>query len=70
MGYPSWFLISFPDVALWAIKGKGRFLIEDKCRKLSEEELTDGRYIKADLLNDFIKMYQKNTQKLLECKKY
>jgi hypothetical protein len=70
MGYPSWFLIAFPDVALWAIKGAGLKLIENKYKNLTDEELNDGRYIRAELLNDIIKMYQSVTKKALECKNY
>lgn len=70
MGYPSWFFIAFPDVAIWAMKGEGHELIKKRFKNLSEEELIDGNHIRANLLNDIIKMYQSNTNKPLECKLY
>jgi hypothetical protein len=70
MGYPSWFYIAFPDVALWAMKGDGSELIKKRFENLSEDELVDGKHIRANLLNDIIKLYQSNTNKPLECKKY
>jgi len=70
MGYPSWFCAGFPDVAIWAMKGDGRELIFKRYENLPEEELIEGRYIKADIINDMIKLYQSNTNKPLECKLY
>jgi hypothetical protein len=70
MGYPSWFFIAFPDVAFWAMKGDGLELIKKRFKNLSEEELIDGNHIRANLLNDIIKLYQNNTNKPLECKIY
>jgi hypothetical protein len=70
MGYPSWFYVAFPDVALWAMKDDGLELIEKRFKNLSEEELVDGNHIRANLLNDIIKLYQSNINKPLECKKY
>ena len=70
IGYPKWFFIAFPDVALWAMKGAGLELIERKFKNLNEEDVIDGSHIKATILNDIIGMYQNNTNKSLECKKY
>jgi hypothetical protein len=70
MGYPSWFFIAFPDVALWAMKGEGVELVVRKFKNFSEEELVEGNYIRTHLLNDIIKLYQSNTNKPLECKLY
>lgn len=70
MGYPSWFIIAFPDVSLWVMKGAGLELIKNRLKNLSEEELVDGNHLRSNILNDIIKLYQSNTNKILECKKY
>ena len=70
MGYPSWFFIAFPDVAFWAMKSDGLELIKKRFKNLSEEELIEGNHIRANLLNDIIKLYQNSTNKPLECKIY
>jgi hypothetical protein len=70
MGYPSWFFVAFPDVALWVMKGAGLEIIKSRFKNLSAEELIDGKHLRANLLNDIIKLYQSNTNKPLECKKY
>lgn len=70
LGYPSWFYMAFPDVALWAMNGEGQILIKNKFKKYSEDELTDGNHIRANLLKYIIKLYLSKTGKSLECKKY
>lgn len=70
MGYPSWFLIAFPDVSLWVMKGDGFEIIKNRFEKCTEEELSDGNHIRLNLLNDIIKLYLLKTNKSLECKKY
>lgn len=70
MGYPTWFYIAFPDVAIWAINGDGLELIKKRFKGLSEEELTDGRHIRPNHLNDIIRMYINKTNRSLECKIY
>jgi hypothetical protein len=52
------------------MKGDGLELIKKRFKNLSEEELIDGNHIRANLLNDIIKLYQNNTNKPLECKIY
>ncbi len=70
MGYPNWFIISFPDVVFWAMKGYGHEIIMKKFNTLNDDEINDGNYICANLLHYIIKLYLKSTNKLLECKKY
>ena len=70
LGYPNWFFIAFPDVALWAFEGEGLKLIKNRFKNIPEDELVDGKHISPDLLDDIIKLYQNNTNKQLECKKY
>lgn len=70
MGYPSWFFTAFPDVALWAITGEGNKLIKERFQNLTEEEIIDGNHIRPNILNETIKLYLQNTNKLLECKKF
>ncbi len=70
MGYPSWFFIAFPDVALWVMKGEGIQHVKKRIKDLSEEDLFDGNHIRTNFLHDFIKLYQTNTNKPLECKKF
>lgn len=41
-GYPNWFFIAFPDVALWAMHGIGLDLVIKKLQKSSEIEASDG----------------------------
>jgi len=70
MGYPDWFYIAFPDVALWAIHGGGIELVEKKLQNYSEEEIFDGDHLNISILIGIIRMYLNNTSKSLECKKY
>jgi hypothetical protein len=70
LGYPDWFFVAFPDVAFWAMKGPGKSLIMSKFKNYPEEKLSDGNYLRPNLLNEIIKMYLNNTGNPLECKKY
>ena len=70
MGYPSWFIIAFPDVVLWVMQGDGFEIINKRFKNLTDDEIGDGNHIRPNLLNDTIKLYQSNTSKPLECKKY
>lgn len=68
MGYPSWFYLAFPDVALWAIKGEGKKIIINKFSDLEEEEFIDSETnkIRHRYLDRIIKFYLENGNRL-EC---
>jgi hypothetical protein len=70
LGYPNWFLKAFPDVAIWVMKGDGFNLIQKKFKLLSEDDLSDGNFIRAEILNEVIKLYLIKTQKKLECRNH
>jgi len=70
MGYPSWFFISFPDVAYWAMIGDGNAIIKSNFKNIKEEDLIDGKHIHKNWLNEIIKLYQESTRKALECQIY
>lgn len=69
-GYPSWFYMVFPDVAIWAIKGDGKKLIIKKFRKLNESEFIENKQIKGEYLIEIIKLYKSKTGNTLECAIY
>ena len=69
-GYPTWFYIAFPDVALWAMGKEGFSIISDKFKNYTEEQLIEGKFIRPEFLNEVIQMYLRNTHNSLECKKY
>ena len=70
MGYPSWFIICFPDVAYWAMIGNGNAIIKSNFKKIEEKDLIDGNHIRKKWLNEIIKLYQESTRKTLECQIY
>jgi len=70
MGYPIWFFVAFPDVALWAMKGDGHDLIIKRFGHLTEEDLIYNNEIRPVILDETIKLYQDFTKKPLECKNF
>jgi uncharacterized protein (TIGR02145 family) len=71
MGYPEWFYMAFPDVAIWAMKGESFSLLKEKLFKyVSIEEFIDNKSIRNKYLIEIIKLYQNITNKPLECKIY
>ena len=69
-GYPGWFYIAFPDVALWAIKGDGNNIIKRKFSRLREDDLVENKHFKPEILFKIIELYKKNTNCTLECEIY
>jgi uncharacterized protein (TIGR02145 family) len=70
MGYPEWFYMAFPDVAIWAIKGESVSLLKEKFKNVPIEEFIDNKSIRNKYLIEIIKLYQNITNKPLECKIY
>ncbi len=68
MGYPNWFVVVFPDVALWAIKGSGKSVVKNKLKNLSAKDLDDSNHLRVHLLEYIVELYLRKTNKPLECK--
>ena len=69
-GYPNWFYVAFPDVSIWAIRGKGKELIKKKFRKLKESDFIENNHIKIKYLIKIIEYYRRETMNTLECAIY
>ena len=69
LGYPDWFYLAFPDVALWALDGLGVEVIRKEFSHFTEEMLIDlnRRQIKEQHLKRVIDLYLLEDN-LLECK--
>lgn len=70
VGYPNWFYLAFPDVALWAIKGNGNKIIKEQFNNLSEDELISDNIIRLKYIKKIINLYSQNTAKVLEVSIY
>lgn len=66
-GYPDWFYYAFPDVAMWAIKGKGNRVIKNEFSNLEEHELIDltRGQLKDRHLKTIVRIYSRTHK--LEC---
>lgn len=65
-GYPNWFYLAFPDVAMWSIKGEGYKLLEEKFKDLTLNELIYNNYIKLEHLQTIVNLYKQNVHTPLE----
>ena len=67
-GYPDWFYYTFPDVAIWAIKGEGNAIIKSKFSRIKESKFVDlsRKQIWEKHLKRIIDMYVKRERRL-EC---
>lgn len=50
MGYPSWFYQSFPDVAMWAIKGNGNVIVKQMFSNLTEGAVVVDGQLRPEIL--------------------
>lgn len=66
VGYPNWFYLAFPDVAMWAIKGEGNKIIKEQLSNLSEKEVIFNNVIRNEHLKTIINLYKQNSKKQLE----
>lgn len=65
IGYPRWFIISFPDVIFWAMNENNQILI---LNNLNAD--FDGDFLGVNSLKFIIELYLDSTKKQLECKLY
>lgn len=65
-GYPDWFYLAFPDVAIWAIRGDGNKTIKEQFKDLSENDLVSNRSIRLEHLKTIISLYIHNVKRPLE----
>lgn len=67
LGYPHWFYVAFPDVAWWALQGKGNPIIKREIGSLPIAEVLDGKEMKYSIIKLIIDLYQRHTNNMLEC---
>lgn len=65
LGYPRWFLISFPDVLFWAMNENNQMFIINNLK-----DDNDGKFLSINSLKFIIELYLERTKKQLECKLY
>jgi hypothetical protein len=63
LGFPDWFILGYPDVAMWI--SNNLQIIQEKFKNLEDFEGTDGKAI-PDFFRQAIDLYRENYQ--LECK--
>lgn len=68
-GFPSWFYVCFPDVAIWTIYGEGNKIINKYLQNKSEEEYIEDNKLKMGILKFLIDSYLAKTKQKLECTK-
>lgn len=70
VGYPKYFIITFPDVIDWASKGEGLNSVKTVFGKLSHDQLMTNNFIEPMVLFNIVHLYIRLTGKELECKIY
>ena len=69
-GYPHWFYIAFPDVALWAMIGNGNSILKQEFAKLPMEKIIENGGFSIPFLKMIIELYKQDTNNRLECEMY
>jgi len=65
LGFPKWFISTFPDVVFWAMSEKNQIILANNI-----EDDNEGIQLSINSLKKVIEIYQSITKSTIECKLY